>query len=408
MNSSGLAGTETDKLVAGPMFIVTSGLAVITVGTNALILVTFACQKRLWTYTNYYIINMTVADLLAGAVVMPIRSMTILYNGWPFGSVKGVIFLAVHNTCVGVSVLGVLVITIDRYIATLHPIQHYSGRTKRIAALVNTFTWIIPFVFWLFFNVVWYLLDPTGETIPNGLPRSNFTRTVALSLLTFCIRFALPFSLILILYIRVLVEINARVTKTHSNIAHKKDTFRKRAMEGDRVSEESKSSVRCISSDILTRKKEKSENNIRARSFGNQCSAASKHGNLRGGGRESMSTSDSSFGGKHDRVQGVVRGQSTAEGRKALKTLSFIILVFAITWLPIAFSVICYTMFPHVYKQMNDAFGFSDKARWISYTNSLFNPVAYTMAQPLIRQTIVNIFCLRVICRDVKKRNEGK
>ena len=75
-----------------PFFILLA-LSGLTVFTNALILAAFYNEKKLRTYTNCYIFNITIADLVVGLVVMPLRSTITLYNTWTFGRVSGILFL---------------------------------------------------------------------------------------------------------------------------------------------------------------------------------------------------------------------------------------------------------------------------------------------------------------------------
>ncbi|XP_071477544.1 octopamine receptor 2-like [Diadema antillarum] len=83
---------------------------------------------------------MTLADLLVGAVIIPIRTTIDLYGTWVLGREFGLIFLTLENISLGVSVLGVVVITIDRFMATMFPMTHYTKKSKRVAIVINIFT----------------------------------------------------------------------------------------------------------------------------------------------------------------------------------------------------------------------------------------------------------------------------
>ncbi|XP_071480058.1 muscarinic acetylcholine receptor M4-like [Diadema antillarum] len=181
MNSTEETKIESVGPVFGVEFFVTISLSAVTVIANVLILMAFATQKKLWTYTNYYIFNMTLADLLVGVAVMPMRSILILYNDWPFGRVAGLSFMTLQNASLGVSVMGVVVIAGDRYVATLHPVTHYVRKSKRLATKINVLTWVVPFAIWLCFNLLWDLVDPILDSpdTASGLPRTNYTKTRA-------------------------------------------------------------------------------------------------------------------------------------------------------------------------------------------------------------------------------------
>ena len=69
--------------------------------------------------------NITIADFVVGLVCMPLRATVNLYDGWNFGQVLGILFIGFQNSILSVSVCGVVVICIDRYIATFYPIKTF-------------------------------------------------------------------------------------------------------------------------------------------------------------------------------------------------------------------------------------------------------------------------------------------
>ncbi|XP_071477545.1 muscarinic acetylcholine receptor M2-like [Diadema antillarum] len=356
---------------------------------------------------------MTLADLFVGAVIMPIRCTIDLYGTWVLGHAFGVIFLTVMNASLGVSVMGVVVITIDRYIATLHPITHYTKKSKHVAVVINFVTWITPFVIWGFLNAVWDFVDPVEGTTGSGLPRPHYTVTLPLSLLVFCLRFAGPFFIIAVLYLRIYYHIRL----TRKNPSELKN-FRVR--------------TRILPKSVRGRPNESGESDL-SRAFKKRCSedaivsegtkivesisylvSNSTHGNPRQGTntdnvqerhRKHVSdvTPDETSTGYVLSVNSTTPGklrardrperESPVESRKAMTTLTFILVAFAASWIPNVTNVLFYCVSPSFYDFVARKMGFNEVARWITFLNSLFNPVAYAVAQPLIRQTIARMFC---------------
>ncbi|XP_071511268.1 muscarinic acetylcholine receptor M1-like [Diadema antillarum] len=392
-------------------FFLTLSLSVATVVTNAAILVAFARQRRLWTYTNYYILNMTLSDLLVGILIMPLRSTIILYGEWVFGRVAGAVFLMMQNGCLGVSVMGVVVITIDRYLATMYPMQHYMRRSKLLATVANVFTWLIPFLFWFFFNLVWFFLVPNDLTTAQGLPRPNFTRTLGLAVMTNTIRFVCPLFIIMILYLRVYLQIRTAHRRRKSKLLasglsnlHPKQQMRSggKSTDGEyreeipNAFEESCQSSLDIMVDptgIATISKEVSK-----QSFGDFDVAGLRNQPADCEAPRDNATLDYPEAKGKVQVSASVKRESAAEGRKAMKTLTFIVVAFALTWLPNIMSFTIYSISPATYRKINNAMNYTEVARWITYSNSMLNPMAYAMAQPLIRRTIVLTFCKRCHC----------
>ena len=63
--------------VTFPILLARSGL---TVFKNTLILTAFYFEKKLRTYANCYILNITIADVVVGLVCMPLRATIFLYG----------------------------------------------------------------------------------------------------------------------------------------------------------------------------------------------------------------------------------------------------------------------------------------------------------------------------------------
>ncbi|XP_071479018.1 muscarinic acetylcholine receptor M1-like [Diadema antillarum] len=356
---------------------------------------------------------MTLADILVGTLIMPLRSTIILYDGWVFGREAGVALLMMQNSSLGVSVLGVVVITVDRYLATFYPMKHYTKRSRALATVINIFTWLIPFVFWMFFNVVWDVLAPSGLTTAVGLPRPNFTRTLSLAVMTFTIRFVCPLVLIMFLYLRIYRQIRSTASgRLSKSLAKKWSTL-------DKMSDpkscptptniKMQNTTELDSSQGNTVERSDALNDPHEVSTISQKVSRENHRSMDMASFQSQAQT-SKIGGKGgsvhlDNLEETVSARTTnpakretsAEGRKAMRTLTFIVVAFALTWLPNSMSFTIYSISPATYKIINDAMDYTEVARWITYSNSLFNPMAYAMAQPLIRETIAAFFCKR--CR---------
>ncbi|XP_072166007.1 muscarinic acetylcholine receptor M1-like [Diadema setosum] len=405
--------TKSTKPVVNYSFLVTLALSAVTILNNALILLAFARQRRLWTYTNYYILNMTLADILVGTLIMPLRSTIILYDGWVFGREAGVALLMMQNSSLGVSVLGVVVITVDRYLATFYPMKHYTKRSKALATVINILTWLIPFVFWMFLNVVWDVLAPSGLTTAVGLPRPNFTRTLSLAVMTFTIRFVCPLVLIMFFYLRIYHQIRSTASgRLSKSLAQKRSTLDKMsdlkscptpaniklqdamALNSSQGSGVERSGVLNDSREVSTISQKVSKEHRRDMDM---VSSQSQAQTSKIGGKGGSVHLDDLEATVSTRTTNAAKRESSAEGRKAMRTLSFIVVAFALTWLPNSMSFTIYSISPATYKIINDAMDYTEVARWITYSNSLFNPMAYAMAQPLIRETIAAFFCRR--CR---------
>ncbi|XP_030852554.1 histamine H1 receptor-like [Strongylocentrotus purpuratus] len=404
-------------------FVLLMLLSALTVFTNALILAAFYGEKKLRTYTNSYILNITIADFVVGLVCMPLRATVNLYDGWNFGQVLGILFIGFQNSILSVSVCGVVVICIDRYIATFYPIKHFQRKSIRKATIVNISTWILSFGIWISITCVWDFIAPSGELSDSGLPRTNYSRIKTAGVFVFILRFAVPFLLITGLYLRIYFRVKA-VYRRRSAFNLKKEHLTSKGKteandqninnsaskindeEAPSLTESSLSGVTLddmrdttiVGSNIslqvskdsaLPTSKSKKDATFLADSM-----AGSVQNHPRSDNEDRVLEINESQSASRYNVSKKPQKESTKEGRKAMKTLTFIILAFVVTWLPNALAVTIYSTSTWLYDIINSVVNLIEVPRWISYSNSLINPLAYAMAQPLIRDTVVKIlFC---------------
>ncbi|XP_072169121.1 muscarinic acetylcholine receptor M1-like [Diadema setosum] len=297
----------------------------------------------------------------------------------------------------GVSVMGVVVITIDRYVATVHPMTHFTKKSRRLAVNINVLTWILPFTVWFLLNALWDILDPMDGVIGFGLPRPHYAASLPSSFMVFCLRFAGPFFIIMPLYLRVYYRIRSKVRKrlslsryiSNANIdAKTKIRVQKTSKPAGNevsVSVGKRCGVKSNSPEILDISSELSKLKTRNHKFP-------------GEDRKPQTKSLSSNGRRlesGDVLAHIRRPDDEGDSGKSLKamrTLSFIVLVFAVTWVPNVINIVLYSM-SRCYDTVTTTALFNEISRWITYSNSLFNPVAYALAQPLIRQTVARMFC---------------
>ena len=373
-------------------------LCCLTIFTNALILAAFHVQKKLRTYINCYILNIAIADFVVGLIVMPLRSTIFLYDSWAFGRIPSILFIGFQNSILSVSVCGVVVICIDRYIATFYPIKHFQKKSIRKATTVNIGTWIISFGVWMMISSVWDFMEPHNLKVASGLWRANYTLNDGVVILVSVLRLPLPFIIIAGFYVRIYLRV-INIGRKHVSAGLKKLPFSRHCgrpvcqsqgvasrdeVTSDRTKEESvlfdqlKESItlpsisfKIISHDEQNRKERGSVNSDRDRPDGHNPPLPNRMTrNYRGR-----------------------QGGSSKESQKALRTLTFIILAFVFTWLPNILNLINFISSADNFINLNNEY--RETARWISYSNSLINPMAYAMAQPLIRQTILKILRYR-------------
>ena len=171
--------------------------------SNTISLVAFLLEKRLRSYNNYFIINLTILDLLVGIGLCPYVQH--IYGGrYPFSHNACKILSGLFYGIVNASNINIVVICADRHQAVYDPINHFISRSTRKAVIINSLPWVIGLSFWVGCVTVWEFVI----SFDNGdhcLHRISYSPVTALFQGVF--RFYLPILIISILYIRILIKI---------------------------------------------------------------------------------------------------------------------------------------------------------------------------------------------------------
>lgn len=167
LNSSSAACSE---MVSAMFTVSLSVISAVTFIGNILVATTFIKTQSLRTSTNYFIVNMAVSDLLGPFFNWPLYASegmlttTVLINE-PSATVAckmGMYFRTVSQV---VSVLSLVLIAVDRFIAVVFPLKLTMLNVK-VRVFFLSLTWLIP--------------------ILGGLPYLLFARIIKVGPQTFC------------------------------------------------------------------------------------------------------------------------------------------------------------------------------------------------------------------------------
>uniref|UniRef100_T1IJG9 G-protein coupled receptors family 1 profile domain-containing protein n=1 Tax=Strigamia maritima TaxID=126957 RepID=T1IJG9_STRMM len=130
---------------------VTKGVALgfivlLTIGGNILVLVAVMFNLHLRSSTNYFIVNLAVADLLLGTTVLPFSASLEVLGRWSFGQVFCDVWAAVDVLCCTASIMSLCVISLDRYIGVSRPLTYTTIMTEKRSILFIFFIWIASII----------------------------------------------------------------------------------------------------------------------------------------------------------------------------------------------------------------------------------------------------------------------
>ncbi|XP_052005168.1 alpha-1A adrenergic receptor-like [Xyrauchen texanus] len=148
-NSSGLNGTGSEPLHlyhAVPLGLVLGTFIIFAVAGNILVILSVGYNRHLRTPTNYFIVNLAIADLLLGTTVLPVSATLEILGYWVFGRIFCDVWASVDVLCCTASIMSLCVISIDRYIGVSHPLQYPSIVTGRRALLAMLVVWVLSLV----------------------------------------------------------------------------------------------------------------------------------------------------------------------------------------------------------------------------------------------------------------------
>ncbi|XP_071371610.1 lysophosphatidic acid receptor 6a [Centroberyx affinis] len=149
--------------------IVFSIVFVVGLITNVAAMYIFAFTLKLRNETTTYMMNLVVSDLLF-VFTLPLRVFYFINRSWPFGGVLCKLSVSLFYTNMYGSMLFLTCISVDRFLAIVHPLRSRTLRTKRNAKIVCVAVWVLVLAGSL----------PTGFKLETTSPQNNH------STVTFC------------------------------------------------------------------------------------------------------------------------------------------------------------------------------------------------------------------------------
>ncbi|XP_039998571.1 adenosine receptor A1-like [Xiphias gladius] len=115
-------------------------IAVLAITGNFLVCLAVTRNKKLRTVTNYFLVSLAVADILVGMVAIPCAVLTDL--GRPRHNLPlCLVLLSILMVLTQSSILSMLAVAAERYIAILLPFQYQRMMSPRNAQLALLVTW---------------------------------------------------------------------------------------------------------------------------------------------------------------------------------------------------------------------------------------------------------------------------
>ncbi|XP_056136421.1 somatostatin-like receptor F_48D10.1 [Lampris incognitus] len=192
---------------------------------NTLAIYVVLRYAKMKTVTNIYIFNLAVADELY-IVGLPFLTTQNVLSYWPFGSFLCRVVMTADSMNQFTSIFCLTVMSIDRYLAVVHPISSTKWRHPRMAKVVSVAVWAVSFVVVLpvvFFSDV----QDTFNSCNMIWPEPKDVWSTAFILYTATLGFFGPLLVISVCYLLIIVKVKsagARVGFTKRRRSERKAT----------------------------------------------------------------------------------------------------------------------------------------------------------------------------------------
>ncbi|XP_053113506.1 alpha-1D adrenergic receptor [Hemicordylus capensis] len=306
---------------------------------NILVILSVACNRHLQTVTNYFIINLAIADLLLSTTVLPFSATLEVLDIWVFGRIFCDIWAAVDVLCCTASIMSLCIISVDRYIGVKYSLKYPTIMTEKKAVIILVVVWLTSMVISIGPLLGW------KEPPPDNDQQCSITEEPGYAIFSSFFSFYLPLLVILVMYFNIYVV--ARRTTKNLEAGVKKE--------------------RSKSMEVVLR--------IHCRSVLEDSLASAK--NKGHTFRSSLS----------------VRLLKFSREKKAAKTLAIVVGVFILCWLPFFFVLSFGSYFPSL-KPSGMAFKI---IFWLGYFNSCVNPIIYPCSSKEFKRAFIRL--LKCQCR---------
>ncbi|XP_078535166.1 alpha-1D adrenergic receptor-like [Lissotriton helveticus] len=299
---------------------------------NILVILSVAFNRHLQTVTNYFIVNLAMADLLLSTTVLPFSATLEVLGFWAFGRIFCNIWAAVDVLCCTASIMSLCIISIDRYIGVKYSLKYPTIMTERKAVVILVVLWLSSMVISIGPLLGWKEPPPPDESV------CSITEEPGYVLFSSLCSFYLPLLVILVMYFQIYVV--ARRTTRSLEAGVKKE--------------------RSKSMEVVLR--------IHCRSVLEESLSRAKAGHTF---RSSLS----------------VRLLKFSREKKAAKTLAIVVGVFILCWFPFFFVLPLGSFFPSL-KPSDMVF---KVIFWLGYFNSCFNPIIYPCSSKEFKRAFIRL-----------------
>uniref|UniRef100_A0A3B1JTF9 Trace amine-associated receptor 13c-like n=1 Tax=Astyanax mexicanus TaxID=7994 RepID=A0A3B1JTF9_ASTMX len=190
------------------LYICAAAVVLLTVFGNLLIIICVCHFKQLHTPTNMLILSLAVSDFLVGALVIPVSLIWMIESCWMFNALFCKCSIVASYFLTTTSIFNVALISADRYFALSNPFLYTDTVSVRTMCIVVLCNWFIL----LAYNVALQYFNGHFADLVMCPGHCFLVLDEIWSLVDLLLTFALPCSVIIILYGLVFVIVKKHAT----------------------------------------------------------------------------------------------------------------------------------------------------------------------------------------------------
>ncbi|VEN54689.1 unnamed protein product, partial [Callosobruchus maculatus] len=187
-------------------------MVLVATGGNLIVIWIILAHKRMRTVTNYFLLNLSIADAMVSTFNVTFNFVYMLYAHWPFGELycKIVQFVAILSICA--SVFSLMAISIDRYMAIIKPLQPRMGRKLTLLVALGTWlTGILMGIPYLLYFKTYTLEDENGRIVcymewPDGITNDSYQEYI-FNVVFLVVTYMVPILAMIFTYARIGLEL---------------------------------------------------------------------------------------------------------------------------------------------------------------------------------------------------------
>ncbi|XP_033102879.1 muscarinic acetylcholine receptor M1-like [Anneissia japonica] len=187
-------------------------LSFVTFTANVMVWMSFYMDKQLQVVNNYFLLSLSVADMIIASISMPLYTVYIV-KSWTLGPVVCDIWLSIDYVASNASVMNLVVICFDRYFSITKPLTYRANRTPRKAKIMIATAWSVSVIIWVPLIIGWPRWNK--RTVAENDCYIQFleegkTLSAVLNCVTISIAFYLPVILMCYIYYKIWRETEKR------------------------------------------------------------------------------------------------------------------------------------------------------------------------------------------------------